>query len=134
MFGLWTVRECVVMRYDAYYPKHKEAGMTAAANPFADLAGFVHRSQLAASDAFEAWLGITQAMSDAAGSQAKNLRQILHGMYDLVEQGFAVEREVATYLTIASRVAANAADSCRELTDLTLDTVEAATQAVARAH
>jgi hypothetical protein len=55
-------------------------------------------------------------------------------LYDLVEQGFAVEREVATYLTIASRVSATAADSCRELTDLALGTVEAAAQAAARAH
>jgi|1185.fasta_scaffold89227_2 hypothetical protein len=108
--------------------------MSTAPNPFADLTGFASRSQLAAADAFETWLGIAQAVTEATGTQAKHLRQILHGLYDLVEQGFAVEREVATYLTIASRVSATAADSCRELTDLALGTVEAAAQAVARSH
>ncbi len=106
--------------------------MTTVPNPFADLTGFANRSQLAATDAFETWLGIAQAITEATGSQAKNLRQIVHGLFDLVEQGFAVEREVATYLTIASRVSATAADSCRELTDLTLGTIEAAAAAAAR--
>ena len=41
---------------------------------------------------------------------------------------------MATYLTIASRVAATAADSGRELTDLALGAIEAAAQAAARAH
>ena len=108
--------------------------MTTAPNPFADLTGFAYRGQLAATDAFETWLGIAQAISEATGTQAKNLRQILNGLFDLVEQGFAVEREVATYLTIASRVSASAADSGRELTDLTLGTIEAAAQAAARSH
>jgi hypothetical protein len=108
--------------------------MTSATNPFAELTGFVQRSQLAATDAFETWLGIAQAVNEATGAQAKNLRQILHGLFDLVEQGFTVEREVATYLTIASRVAATAADSGRELTDLTLGAIEAAAQAAARTH
>lgn len=106
--------------------------MTAPANPFADLVGVVHRSQLAAGDAFATWLEVTQAVTEAAGSQARNLRQILHGVFDLVEQGFVVEREMATYLTIASRVAATTADSYRELTDLTLGTVEAAARAAGR--
>ncbi len=106
--------------------------MTTTVNPLADLAGLTHRSQLAATDAVETWLGVAQAVNEATGSQAKNLRQILHGLFDLVEQGFAVEREIATYLTIASRVSAGAADSCRELTDLLLGTIEAATQATAR--
>ena len=108
--------------------------MSTAPNPFADLTGFAYRGQPAATDAFQTWLGIAQAVSEAAGAQAKHLRQLLHGLYDLVEQGFAVEREVATYLTIASRVAATAADSGRELTDLALGAVEAAAQAVARTH
>ena len=108
--------------------------MSTAPNPFADLSGFASRGQLAAADAFETWLGIVQAVTEATGTQAKHLRQILNGLYDLVDQGFAVEREVATYLTIASRVSATAADSCRELTDLALGTVEAAAQAAARAH
>jgi len=103
-----------------------------APNPFADLSGFAYRNQLAATDAFETWLGIAQAVTEATGSQAKNLRQIVHGLFDLIEQGFAVEREVATYLTVASRVSATAADSCRELTDLTLGAIEAAAQAAAR--
>jgi hypothetical protein len=103
-------------------------------NPFADLTGSLYRGQLATVDAIETWLGIAQAVSEATGSQAKNLRQILHGLFDLVDQGFTVEREVATYLTIASRVAATAADSGRELADLTLGTIEAAAQAAARAH
>lgn len=108
--------------------------MSVAPNPFADMADFAHRSQLAASDAFETWLGIAHAVNEVAGSQAKNLRQILHGLFDLVEQGFAVEREVATYVTIASRVAASSADSCRELTDLALGTIEVAAQAAARSY
>jgi hypothetical protein len=103
-------------------------------NAILDATGYLHRSQLAATDAIETWLGIAQAISEATGAQAKNLRQILHGLFDLIEQGFAVEREVATYLTIASRVAASAADSGRELTDLTLGTIEAAAQAAARSR
>jgi hypothetical protein len=103
-------------------------------NPFADLAGFTYRAQLAATDAIETWLGIAQAISESAGSQTKNLRQILHGLFDLIEQGFAVEREVATYLTVASRVSATTADSYRELTDLALGTIEAVAQAAARSH
>ena len=106
--------------------------MTTAQNPFIDLATFAHRSQLAAVDAFETWTGIAQAVGDATGIQAKNLRQLLHGLYDLVDQGFAVEREVATYLTIASRVSATAADSCRGLTDIALGMIEAGTQAAGR--
>ena len=108
--------------------------MTAAPNPIADLTAFAHRSQLAASDALETWPGIAQAVSEATGSQAKNLRQILHGLFDLVDQGFTVEREIATYLTIASRVSATAADSCRELTDIALGTIEAAAQAAGRSR
>ena len=108
--------------------------MTTIPNPFVDPTGYFYRSQLAATDAIETWLGIIQAISEATGTQAKNLRQILNGLFDLVEQGFTVEREVATYLTIASRVAASAADSGRELTDLTLSTIEAAAQAAARSH
>lgn len=104
--------------------------MTTPQNPFSDLTNFAYRSQLAAADAFETWVGIAQAIGDATGSQAKNLRQILHGLFDLVDQGFAVEREVATYLTIASRVSATAADSARELADIALATVEATTQAI----
>lgn len=105
---------------------------TIAPNPFVELTGLVQRGQLATTDAIETWLGITQAVSETAGSQAKNMRQILHGMFDLVEQGFAVEREVATYLTIASRVAAGVADSSREVADLMLDTMESAAAAAAR--
>jgi hypothetical protein len=108
--------------------------MSNAPHPMAELTGFAYRGQLAATDAVETWFGIAQAVSEATGTQAKHLRQILHGLYDLVEQGFAVEREVATYLTIASRVSASAADSCRELTDLALGTIEAAALAAARTH
>jgi hypothetical protein len=108
--------------------------MTTPVNPFSDLAGFANRNQLATADAIETWFGIAQVVGEATGAQAKNLRQILHGLFDLVEQGFAVEREVARYLTIASRVAATAADSGRELTDLMLGTVEAAAHAAARSH
>jgi DNA topoisomerase IB len=108
--------------------------MTTSQNPFADLSAFVYRSQSAAADAFETWAGIAQAVTEATGSQTKNLRQILHGLFDLVDQAFTVEREIATYLTIASRVSATAADSCRELTDIALATVETAAAAVARAR
>ena len=58
--------------------------MSTAPNPFADLSGFASRGQLAAADAFETWLGIAQAVTEATGTQAKHLRQILHGLYDLV--------------------------------------------------
>lgn len=108
--------------------------MTTIPNPFVDPTGYFHRGQLAATDAIETWLGIAQAISEATGTQAKNMRQILHGLFDLIDQGFTVEREVATYLTIASRVAASAADSGRELSDLALGTIEAAAQAAARSH
>jgi hypothetical protein len=103
--------------------------MTTMTNPFADLSSFAYRSQHAAADALETWAGFAEAANDAAGSQARNLRQILHGMFDLIEQGFRVEREIATYLTIASQVFARAADSARELTDIALASVEAAAQA-----
>jgi methyl-accepting chemotaxis protein len=108
--------------------------MTAAPDPIAELTAFSHRSQSAASDALETWVGVMHAVSEAAESQAKNLRQILHGMFDLMDQAFTVEREIATYLTIASRVSASAADSCRELTDIALGTVEAAVQIAGRSH
>jgi regulator of sirC expression with transglutaminase-like and TPR domain len=108
--------------------------MTAASNPIADLTAFAHRSQNAASDALETWIGVVHAVGEATESQAKNLRQILHGMFDLMDQAFTVEREVATYLTIASRVSASAADSCRELTDIALGTIEAAAQVAGRSR
>jgi hypothetical protein len=108
--------------------------MIDATNPVTDLMDFAHRSQIAAADAFETWVGIAQTITDATGSQAKNLRQIVHGLFDLVDQGFRVEREISTYLTIASRVTAAAADSCRELTDLALGTVEAAAHVAGRTH
>jgi hypothetical protein len=101
--------------------------MTAAPSSFADLPQLVHRSQIATTEALEAWLGVAQMMSEAAGAQARNVRQLLRGWFDLVDQGFRVEREVATFLTIASRVSATAADSARELTDIALASVEATT-------
>lgn len=106
--------------------------MTSSGNPLDELMEYTHRTQVAATDAFETWVGIAQAVTEATGSQAKNTRQIVHGMFDLVEQGFRVEREVSTYLTIASRVSAAAADSCREVADLTLGAVEAAASVIAR--
>lgn len=108
--------------------------MTAAPDPIADLTAFVHRSHSAASDAVETWFGIVHAIGEATESQAKNLRQILHGMFDLMDQAFTVEREIATYLTIASRVSASAADSFRELTDIALGTIEAAAQVAGRSR
>jgi methyl-accepting chemotaxis protein len=110
--------------------------MTTPQNPFATLADMsdaVQRSQRSVYEAFDAWSAIAQSVGAATGSQAKNLRQILHGVFDLADQAFTVEREVANYLTIASRVAAATADSCRELTDIGLASLEAVTQVAGRA-
>ena len=108
--------------------------MTTTQNPFADLTTFAYQSQSVASEALETWLGIAESVTKSAGSQTKNFRQIVHGMFDLIDQAFTVEREVAKYLTIASRVSATAADSFRELTDITLATVEAVATAAGRMH
>ena len=106
--------------------------MTTTQNPFADLTSFAYQGQSVAAEALEPLLGIAESMTRSAGSQTKNFRQIVHGMFDLVDQAFTVEREVAKYLTIASRVHATAADSYRELTDITLATVEAVVAAAGR--
>ena len=111
--------------------------MSTPQNPFAqvvDLTDLMQRSQRAGYDALEAWAAVAQAVGDATGSQARNLRQIVHGLFDLADQGFTVEREVANYLTIASRVSAAAADSLRELSDIGLTTVEGAARTIARSR
>lgn len=111
--------------------------MTTPQNPFAalaDMADAVQRSQRIADDALDTWNAIARSVAEASGAQAKSLRQILHGIFDLADQAFAVEREVARYLTTASRVSAAAADSCRELTDVGLASLEAVTQVAGRAR
>ena len=102
--------------------------MSAPQNAFADLTEMAQRGQTAASDVFEAWTTTMQAVGDAAGSQASSFRRLARGMFDLADQAVAVERELATFLTVNAKVSAATLDSFRKLTD----TATAALEDVAR--
>jgi len=54
--------------------------MTTIPNPFVDPTGYFHRGQLAATDAIETWLGIAQAISEAA-DPARPVRSHRPGFY-----------------------------------------------------
>ena len=103
--------------------------MSAPQNVVADLAAFAERGQTAATDVFESWTGTLQAVGDAAGTQASSLRRLVRGMFDLADQAVAIERELATFLTVNAQVSAAALDTFRKVSD----TATAALEDVARA-
>ena len=84
--------------------------MSAPQNVVADLAAFAERGQSAASDVFESWTSTVATIGDAAGTQASSLRRLVRGMFDIADQVVAVERELATFLTVNAQVSAAALD------------------------
>jgi polyisoprenoid-binding protein YceI len=103
--------------------------MSAPQNVVTDLAAFAERGQTAATDVFQSWTSTIQAVGDAAGTQASSLRRLVRGMFDLADQAVAIERELATFLTVNAQVSAAALDTFRKVSD----NATAALEDVARA-
>ena len=105
--------------------------MSAPQNVVTDLAAFAERGQAAASDVFESWTSTVATIGDAAGTQASSLRRLVRGMFDIADQVVAVERELATFLTVNARVSAATLDSFRKLTEAATTALEDATRPLA---
>jgi hypothetical protein len=105
--------------------------MTNPQNAFADLAQMTQRGQTAAADMAQAWTTTVSTVTDAAGSQASSLRRLTRGLFDLADQAVAVERELATFLTVNAQVSAAALDSFRKLTDTATAALEDVTSTTA---
>jgi hypothetical protein len=103
--------------------------MTAPQNVVTELAAFAGRGQSAASDVFSSWTTTAAAIGDAAGTQATSLRRLVRGMFDLADQAVAIERELATFLTVNAQVSAAALDTFRKLSDSATAALEDAVRA-----
>jgi hypothetical protein len=93
-------------------------------NVVTDLATFAERGQTAATDVFQSWTSTLQTVGDAAGTQATSLRRIVRGMFDLADQAVAIERELATFLTVNAQVSAAALETLRKLSDTATTALE----------
>ena len=102
--------------------------MSAPQNVVTDLAAFAERGQAAASDVFESWTSTVATIGDAAGTQASSLRRLVRGMFDIADQVVAVERELATFLTVNAQVSAAALDTFRKLSDTATAALEDVTR------
>ena len=108
--------------------------MSAPQNVVTELAAFAERGQSAASDVFESWTSTVTALGDAAGTQASSLRRLVRGMFDVADQAVAVERELATFLTVNAQVTAAALDTFRKLSDTATAALEDVARAAAWGH
>ena len=68
-------------------------------------------------------------VGDAAGTQASSLRRLVRGMFDLADQAVAIERELATFLTVNAQVSAAALDTFRKVSDTATAALEDVTRA-----
>lgn len=103
--------------------------MTTPQNVVTELTSFAGRGQSAATDALQSWTTTVAAISDAAGTQATSLRRLVRGMFDLADQAVAIERELATFLTVNAQVSAAALDTFRKLSDSATAALEDAARA-----